>query len=286
MVDERGHGLPFTMRDVAACLKGVGNTERWARALNHCLERSLEREAALEITSQVTRLGSEVHKTFSGIVGAVDKFLSPLVNAYAPDIVFEDVLQDNGVAYVQLPANLFKLQGPAMGRVMLMDVQQEGSLRQVFRELRNQTPFAVTVDEFYNFADLSIVDSLNKLRDANLEFTLAHQSIADLELVSKEFAVAVWDNTRSLWSVRHYVAIGREVSGRIVIRRGWSHHNSFSVGCTASPDFPARRGAYETEEASGWAVERRDFAVRGRTAGARLQQDRSLCLPALLPMVR
>jgi len=84
-----------------------------------------------------------------------------------------------------------------MGKVMLQDVQQEGSLRQVFRESRNQTTFSVTVDEFYNFADESIVDSLNKLRDANLHFTLAHQSIADLELVSKEFSTAVWDNTRT-----------------------------------------------------------------------------------------
>ncbi|MGQ0506198.1 MAG: TraM recognition domain-containing protein [Myxococcaceae bacterium] len=119
------------------------------------------------------------------------------MNAYEPDIVFERVLQQNEIVYVQLPANLFKIQAPAMGKVMLMDVQQEGSLRQVFRRERNQTPFAVTVDEFYNFADESIIDSLNKLRDANLEYTLAHQSIADLELVSKEFATAVWDNTRT-----------------------------------------------------------------------------------------
>lgn len=51
--------------------------------------------------------------------------------------------------------------------------------------------------KFYNFADISIIDSLNKLRDAHLEFHLAHQSIADLELVSKEFASAVWDHTRT-----------------------------------------------------------------------------------------
>jgi hypothetical protein len=44
---------------------------------------------------------------------------------------------------------------------------------------------------------LSIIDSLNKLRDAHLEYTLAHQSMADLELVSKEFATAVWDNCRT-----------------------------------------------------------------------------------------
>ena len=67
----------------------------------------------------------------------------------------------------------------------------------MFRTSRNQRPFSVTVDEFASFVDLSIVDSLNKLRDANLEYTLAHQSLADLELVSKEFAMSFWDNTRT-----------------------------------------------------------------------------------------
>jgi type IV secretory pathway TraG/TraD family ATPase VirD4 len=197
MVDGAGNGFVFTLRDVAVCLKGWGDTGAYSQALNHCLSSTVDKEAAREAQNQVIRLGRDAQKAFSGIVGAVDKFLSPLVNAYAPDIVFEDVLQKNGLVYVQLPGNLFKIQAPAMGKVMLMDVQQEGSLRQVFRSTRNQTPFSVTVDEFYNFADITIVDSLNKLRDANLHFTLAHQSIADLELVSKEFATAVWDNTRT-----------------------------------------------------------------------------------------
>jgi hypothetical protein len=195
MVDERGNGIPFVVRDISVCLKAIGNVGGWARALKHCLDTSLEREAAEEIKAQVRQLDREVLKTLSGLVGALEKYQSPIVNAYAPDIIFENVLQTNGLVYVQLPANLFRLQAPALGRLLLMDVQQEGSLRQVFRRERNQKPFSVTVDEFYNFADISIVDSLNKLRDAHLEYTLAHQSLADLELVSKEFASAVWDNT-------------------------------------------------------------------------------------------
>jgi hypothetical protein len=197
MVDERGNGIPFVLRDVSVCLKAIGNVGGWSRALRHCLDTSLDREAAAQIRAQVKQLDREVLKSLSGIVGALDKFQSDIVNAYAPDIVFEDILQSNGLVYVQLPANLFRIQAPALGKVILMDVQHEGSLRQVFRDRRNQTPFSVTVDEFYNFADLSIVDSLNKLRDANLEYTLAHQSLADLELVSREFATAVWDNTRT-----------------------------------------------------------------------------------------
>ena len=197
LVDDDGHGIPFVLKDVSVCLKAVGNVGGWARALEYCLSASLDREAAALIRAQVKQLDRDVLKALSGLVGALDKFQSDLVNAYAPDIVFEEVLETNGLVYVQLPANLFRIQAPALGKVILMDVQQEGSLRQVFRTSRNQRPFSVTVDEFYNFADLSIVDSLNKLRDANLEYTLAHQSLADLELVSKEFATAVWDNTRT-----------------------------------------------------------------------------------------
>lgn len=197
MMDGRGYGKPFTMRDLAVCLKGVGNKNpAWQGALDHCLERSRDQIAAREIVSQIDRLGHEIHKALSGLVGAVDKFQAPLVNAYAPDIVMRDVLEQNLVVYVQLPSNLFKIQAPSLGKVFLMDVQQEGSLRQVFRATRNQRPFSVVVDEFGRFADLSFVDSLNQLRDANLQFTVAHQSLADLELVSREFANSVWDNTR------------------------------------------------------------------------------------------
>lgn len=195
MVDGRGHGLPFVVRDLVVCFRGIGSTGRWNRALRDCLNKSLDRHAALAVEAHVRQLGAEVNKCFSGIVGALEKFTAEMVNAYEPDVVFEEVLQRNRLVYVQLPANLFKIQAPALGRCVLMDVQQEASLRQVFRT-RNQRPFAVVVDEFYNFADLSVIDSLNKLRDAHVEFTLAHQSIADLDLVSKEFAQAVWDNTR------------------------------------------------------------------------------------------
>jgi hypothetical protein len=196
LVDDNGHGIPFVLRDVSVCLKAVGNVGGWARALDFCLSTSLDREAASLVRAQVKQLDRDVLKALSGLVGALDRFQSPLVNAYAPDIVLEDVLETDGLVHVQLPANLFPIQAPALGKVILMDVQQAGSLRQVFRG-RNQRPFSVTVDEFGSFAELSMVDSLNKLRDAHLEYTLAHQSLADLELVSKEFATAVWDNTRT-----------------------------------------------------------------------------------------
>ena len=143
----------------------------------YCLETSRgARRARKEIKSQIDRLGHEIHKALSGLVGAVDKFQAPLVNAYEPDIVMRDVLEQNLIVYVQLPSNLFKIQAPSLGKVFLMDVQQEGSLAPGSPGTRNQRPFSVVVDEFGRFADLSFVDSLNQLRDANLQFTVAHQS--------------------------------------------------------------------------------------------------------------
>ena len=198
ILDARGFGVPFNLRDVALCLRGLSAPDSAAgRALKYCLEVSLDREAADELRTQTISLGKTLGPSLSGLVGAVDRFQAPLVNAYAPELVLEEALEFNNLVYAQLPSNLFKLQAPALGKVILMDLQQEASLRQVFREKRNQRPFSVCIDEFGTFADMSIIDSLNKLRDAHIQFTLSHQSMSDLELVSKEFAQAVWDNTRT-----------------------------------------------------------------------------------------
>ena len=219
IVDDEWRGLPFTLRDLSVCLKGASallgqedelgegairarkrlgaKNDGWGAALLWCLSASKDQVARREIESQVRRLGRKVHETFSGLVGAIDCFDSPLVNAYAPDIVVEEVLEKDLITYVRLPGNMFKLQAPAIGRAVLSDVQQQGALRQVFRGERNQRAFSVVVDEFGRFADKQFVESLNQLRDANLQFTIAHQSLADLESVSREFAHAVWDNTRT-----------------------------------------------------------------------------------------
>lgn len=198
MVDKDGRGLPFNLRDVSVCIRGLsaGDTN-WGKALKRCLAASLDREAVEELRAQCISLGKDMGSTLSGLLGAIDRFQSPIVNAYAPDLVFADVLQKNLLVYVQLPSNLFKIQAPALGKVMLMDLQQEASLRQVFRDQRNQRPFSVNIDEFGTFADRSFIDSLNKLRDANILFTLSYQTLADLEIVSKEFAQAVWENCRT-----------------------------------------------------------------------------------------
>lgn len=166
MVDERGYGFPFNLEDVAACLDGVGLPEQDARALHYCLDTSQEKHAAQKLAMQFK--GARAREALSGLVGGIESFQSDIVNAYAPDIVIDDVLHRGLIFYAQCPSNLFKLQAPALGKALLMDLQQAGARRQMFRRQRSQRPFSVVVDEFATFADLSIIASLNQLRDANV----------------------------------------------------------------------------------------------------------------------
>ena len=126
----------------------------------------------------------------------MDKFQAPLVNAYDPDIVMRDVLEKNLLLYVQLPSNLFKIQAPSLGKVFLMDIQQEGSLRQVFRATRNQRPFSVVVDEFGRFADL-ILRRLHQPAPRRQPPVHRRPPVARRPRARhREFANSVWDNTR------------------------------------------------------------------------------------------
>src|ERR1700732_5341392 len=99
----KSYGVHFTVVDSAVCFKGIGaNDTGWQRAFNYCCTNSADRRAAEEIASELVRPRNDVQKCFSGIVGALDKFQSPLVNAYDPDIVFEEVLEKNLIVYAQL----------------------------------------------------------------------------------------------------------------------------------------------------------------------------------------
>lgn len=218
-------GIVFNVKDILACLKGIapsinhkkddkakaankeatttvdGDEDKaagdWQAGLEYVLKHTTDQDAADNLRSQIARLGRDIHAALSGLVGVLDRFQAPLINSYNPDVIIQDVVDRNLILYCQLPANLFKIQAPAIAKILLADLQQEGSLRQVHRATRSQVPFAVTIDEAARFADQGLLSSLAMLRDSNFEFTLAHQSPADLEAVSKEFAASVWDNTRT-----------------------------------------------------------------------------------------
>jgi hypothetical protein len=204
MRDESREGFPFTLNDVAIALKGLVShspdaekANPWNKALLWCLKHSTDREAAEELNAEVARKGDKLEKDLTGLVAALEQFQSPLVNAYAPDIVFEEAMEKNLLLYAQLPSNLHRIQAPALGKVMLAEVQYQTAQRQVHRTQRNQTPFTLNIDEFATFASMGVVEILNKARDAHVWLTLSHQSFADLDAVDAKLRKLVWDNTRT-----------------------------------------------------------------------------------------
>ena len=191
VVDDDGHAKPFTFHDVLQCVQNP-----WA--LEWCLQRTTDFDSAANVKAQLANLGPKAAQTLMGLQNLLQNYTtSPLLNVTTPDIVMDEVFERGLIVYWQLPANYYAGLTQAVGKMVLQEIQQAGARRQVFRGKTKQTHAGIFIDEFYNFAFDGFIDALNKLRDANFQFTLSHQSISDLERVSKEFATGVWDNTRT-----------------------------------------------------------------------------------------
>ena len=188
--DTSGNPAPMNASDVLAFIQD-------REVIDRCCERTIDRDAADDIDAQLRLLGPIGHQSFAGLQNLVQAYTtSPILGAYAPDIVIADVLERKQIVYFQLPANFYGQLTQSIGKIVLQELQQAGARRQIDRSL-DQTPVGVFIDEFYNFAYPTFIEALNKLRDSKLQFFLAHQSLSDLERVSKEYAAGIWDNTRT-----------------------------------------------------------------------------------------
>lgn len=185
-------GKAFNLVDLRLCVSDDD-------VLHRVYELSSDRRAKYEIDKQLAQLGRARQETFTGLYNALADYDHPLLNSYNPDIVIEDAVEQRLITYFNLPANLFTLLAPAIGKIVLQHIKAVGAMRQVDREGHDQRPFAVNIDELNRFAFPELVPSLAMLRDARIQFRLSHQSLGDLEQVSDVFTRQVKDNTR--WKV-------------------------------------------------------------------------------------
>ena len=182
-------GLRFSMLDVAAAIASPD-------VLGHALSLSSDAKARRAIEAQISRLGRKCGETFTGLLAAVQRYELTSVNAYDPDIVLEEEIDQGGIVGFYLPANYYKQLARYLGLCVFQHLQQVGALRQLDRS-RSQRPVYVFADEFYTFAYEGFTDAVNKLRDANISILLAHQTFSDLEKVSPAYARGIWDSTRN-----------------------------------------------------------------------------------------
>ena len=182
-------GKQICLRDALACLVDED-------ILFHALSQSSDASVRRQISAAISHMGDRYHQQVAGLRVALQRFADPRLNRYDPDIVLEDLLEGRGLVGFSLSANDYKFLARGVGIVVLQHLQQLGARRQQDRSL-DQRPLYVFADEFYTFAYEGFVDAVNKLRDAQIALLLSHQSLADLDRISPEYARAIWDNTRN-----------------------------------------------------------------------------------------
>jgi len=144
-------------------------------------------------------LGKRKLETFTGLYNALCDYSHPLLDSYNPDIRIDEVMNKRQLAYFHLNCNQYSLLGPAIGKVVLRHINSMGGMRQAYRDSFDQMGFPVTVDEAHQFLFESLLVGLATLRDAHIQFRLAHQSLADLESISPSFEKRLRTNTR--WKI-------------------------------------------------------------------------------------
>jgi intracellular multiplication protein IcmO len=262
-----GTGKPFHILDALAA---TTNPE----ILDHALQLTSDGAAKRKLISQINQLGKDAPKALTGLSEALQRYDHPAVNAYDPDIVLEHCMDESGVLGFFLPVNYYRYLARYVGIVILQHIQQVGAQRQLDRS-RLQTPFGIFADEFYNFAYEQFITSLNMLRDACVNFHLAHQSIADLERVSPEFAAGVLDNCRTKLILRQNnpdlcerlaKSLGTEKAQEMTLRRSadeWMNKSNMLEASTKEVDqyrlHPSRIKMLRTGQ--GYLLQDADFTA-------------------------
>jgi hypothetical protein len=104
-----------------------------------------------------------------------------------PVVSLLDTMMRNEILFVDLPIQAKALQSGRAGKLLLQEVMLVSGLRMLHPELKSAFPFSVYVDEFASFATESFATFMSMARSSDLMIHIAHQTIADLERVSKPF---------------------------------------------------------------------------------------------------
>jgi type IV secretory pathway TraG/TraD family ATPase VirD4 len=107
-----------------------------------------------------------------------------------------DWIQKGKIVYINLQTLAFEETSRRFGRLILQDLKTAVQRLQAL-EVKNRRVTSVYIDEFASLASSGFVELLNKARSANVNLTLAHQSLGDLTAVSPSFANQILDNTNT-----------------------------------------------------------------------------------------
>lgn len=165
------------------------------QALAYRGKNTLLQEWAVEFLNT----GKETRKEqVSGLLGNLGYFTSgeigSLFNTEKPTISVKQVMDDNLIAFFQLPVLKSPMLGKAVAKMVLQDIQSSVSARHASGK-ENHSFVGVYLDDFTEYLTKSFVSVLNKSRSANVGVTFAHQAVGDLEGLGLEVKNQIQTNT-------------------------------------------------------------------------------------------
>lgn len=120
--------------------------------------------------------------------------VSDIFNSDDPRIRLADLYEKRSVLYTQIPTLQYQTLGPALGRMVLLEMMQVISVAQVTKKVQNKI-LSIVLDDFNDFIFEGFGSLLNKSASARIGVVFSHQSMGDLEKVSPAFKNVVTTNT-------------------------------------------------------------------------------------------
>lgn len=182
-------GKPFNLRDVYICLCS-------REAINYVCKMSSAKRHIKLLEWSIASIDKQREDTLSGLKTKLEFYCNDLLNAYDPDIIVENVLENNQIAFFSLNINMMPTLAPAVARLFLRELQQHVGGREADSK-RNQNACSIILDEFSTFIYKQFHVAISQFREGNAQLTFAHQSGMDLNLFEKELGAVVWDNAQT-----------------------------------------------------------------------------------------
>ena len=120
--------------------------------------------------------------------------VAKIFNTPTPSIRIEEVYAKRSFLYAQIPTMQFQTLGPAVGRLLLLELMQVISVAQVKGNIPDKI-LSVILDDFNDFMFEGFGSLLNKGRSGRVGVIFSHQSLGDLDRVSPHFRNIVLTNT-------------------------------------------------------------------------------------------
>ena len=175
-----------------------------ALSLPENLRRKIEnvgyQPALIPLLNYLGKDDEKWHEKVSGLVSQLSTFtvgtMAERLNAPQSEVNLQSLIDKPGILYCQLPTMHSPILAPAVGRMILQILQQAISTRhQRSGEGAGNHFVSVILDDFQDFVFPEFGSILNKARSANVGVVFSHQSLGDLDKVSKEFRNIVTTNT-------------------------------------------------------------------------------------------